>query len=114
MTRVSVLMDVLSGYQPRAAARLDEIARLIGLPGKMGMDGSEVWSNYLDGRLAAIRDYCEIDVVNTYLIYLRYELMRGNLDRPDYQRELALMRETLAAADRPHFREYLAEWTETT
>ncbi len=108
------LMDVLSGYQPRAAARLDEIARLIGLPGKMGMDGSEVWSNYLDGRLAAIRDYCEIDVVNTYLIYLRYELMRGNLDRPDYQRELALMRETLAAADRPHFREYLAEWTETT
>lgn len=108
------LMDVLSGYQPRAAARLDEIARLIGLPGKMGMDGSEVWSNYLGGRLAAIRDYCEIDVVNTYLIYLRYELMRGNLDRPDYQRELALMRETLAAADRLHFREYLAEWTETT
>jgi len=107
------LMDVLSGYQPRAAARLDDIARLIGLPGKLGMDGAAVWPNFLAGRLEAIRDYCEIDVVNTYLVYLRYELMRGNLDRQAYERELTLTRETLAAADKPHFREYLAEWTAT-
>jgi len=105
------LMDVLSGYQPRAAARLDDIARLIGLPGKLGMDGSAVWGNFLAGRLEAIRNYCEIDVVNTYLVYLRYELMRGNLDSPVYERELGLMRETLATAEKPHFREYLAEWT---
>jgi len=75
------------------------------------MDGSAVWGNFLAGRLEAIRNYCEIDVVNTYLVYLRYELMRGNLDSPVYERELGLMRETLATAEKPHFREYLAEWT---
>ncbi len=43
----------------------------------MGMDGSKVWEAYQQGQLAAIRDYCETDVVNTYLMYCRFQLMRG-------------------------------------
>ena len=45
------LMDVLAGYQPRASAPLDDIAQMLGLPGKLGMDGSQVWSAYQAGRL---------------------------------------------------------------
>jgi predicted PolB exonuclease-like 3'-5' exonuclease len=104
------LMDVLSAYQPRAAAPLDEIAQLLGLPGKLGRHGSEVWGQYLDGRIGEIRDYCETDALNTYLIYLRYEHMRGNLDEAGLKREHELVRKTLRDANNPHFSEFLKAW----
>jgi len=104
------LMDVLAGYQPRASAPLDEIAQMLGFPGKLGMDGSKVWSAYQDGRLGEIRDYCETDVVNTYLVYLRFELLRGNLDPPGYDREIQRVRETLRDDARPHWLAFLDSW----
>jgi 3'-5' exonuclease len=106
------LMDVLSAYQPRAVAPLDEMAQLLGFPGKLGMHGSEVWNRYQDGHLEAIRNYCETDVLNTYLIYLRYELMRGNLDQAGYARETELVRQTLRSSDRPHLLEFLEAWNQ--
>lgn len=104
------LMDVLSGYQPRAVAPLDEMAQLLGLPGKLGRHGSEVWGQYLEGKIKEIRDYCETDALNTYLIYLRYELMRGNLDEAGHKRESELVRKTLREAGKPHFNEFLKAW----
>ncbi|MDH5512682.1 MAG: 3'-5' exonuclease [Gammaproteobacteria bacterium] len=104
------LMDVLAGYQPRGGVPLDELAQLLGLPGKLGRHGSEVWGQYLDGKIGEIRDYCELDALNTYLIYLRYELMRGNLDEAGLKRENDLVRTTLRAANKPHFNEFLKAW----
>lgn len=106
------LMDVLSNYQPRAAAPLDEIALLLGLPGKMGRSGAAVWDQYLAGRIEAIRDYCETDALNTYLVYLRFELLRGNLDEAGWARENELVRSTLRAADKPHLNLFLGAWDE--
>ena len=74
------LMDVLSGYGASGRASLDLAAQLVGLPGKLGIGGAEVWPAYRRGELAAIREYCETDVLNTYLIYLRFQLVRGELD----------------------------------
>lgn len=107
------LMDVLSAYQPRATAPLDEVATLLGLPGKMGMSGAAVWDQYQDGKIEDIRNYCETDVLNTYLVYLRYELLRGNLDEAGFRREERLVRDTLAAAAKPHLGAFLAAWPET-
>jgi len=104
------LMDLLALYQPRANAPLDGLARLMGLPGKLGMDGGEVWAAYRAGRLAEIRNYCETDVVNTYLIYLRFQLMRGALDRGSYLAEIDLVRATLSRSADLHWKEFLAEW----
>ncbi|HEY0721471.1 MAG TPA: 3'-5' exonuclease [Gammaproteobacteria bacterium] len=104
------LMDVLSGYQTRAVAPLDEIATLLGFPGKMGMSGALVWDNYLDGNIAGIRNYCETDVLNTYLVYQRYELMRGRLSTQEYQGELQRVRDYLRSENRPHFNEFLSHW----
>ncbi len=104
------LMDVLSAYQPRAAAPLDDIALLLGLPGKMGHGGADVWDRFQDGQLEAIRNYCETDVLNTYLIYLRYELMRGNLDAAGMKREETLARDMLKSANKPHLSAFLAAW----
>ncbi|HUQ52531.1 MAG TPA: 3'-5' exonuclease, partial [Gammaproteobacteria bacterium] len=62
------------------------------------------------GEVAAIRDYCEIDVLNTYLIYLRFELTRGELDAATYQKELELVEAKLAQSDRAHLKQYLELW----
>ncbi len=104
------LMDVLSSYQPRAGARLDEIATMLGLPGKMGMSGSQVWERFLAGDIAAIRDYCETDVLNTFLVYLRFELMRGRLNRASYEKECELVRDSLGREQKSHLRTFLAAW----
>ena len=104
------LMDVLAGFQPRASAKLDQIATMLGFPGKMGMDGSKVSDNYLAGDLAGIRDYCETDVLNTYLVYLRFELMQGNLDEKRYEDHCAEVRAFLEAENKPHFQEFLQAW----
>ncbi len=104
------LMDVLAGYQVRAAAPLNEIATLLGLPGKMGMSGANVWDYYCAGKLQEIRDYCETDVLNTYLIYLRWELLRGNFDHRRWGQEQQLVRDTLKNEGKPHMQAFLDEW----
>jgi len=104
------LMDVLAGFQPRARASLDQTAVLLGYPGKLGMSGDKVWDRYLDGGIDDIRDYCETDVINTWLVYLRFEHMRGNLDDKDLQRELQLVRDTLKTMNVPHLNDFLAAW----
>lgn len=104
------LMDVLAGYQQRAAAPLDRIAALIGLPGKMGMDGSKVWDAYRDGDLDGIRNYCETDVLNTHLVYLRFELIRGRITPSAYEAEQQRIRDTLLEMDRPHLSEFVERW----
>jgi predicted PolB exonuclease-like 3'-5' exonuclease len=109
-TRHLDLMDVLAGFQPRASAGLDAMARLCGFPGKLGMDGSAVAGAVATGRLADVRNYCETDVMNTYLVYQRFRLMRGEIDAGEYAREISLARERVAASDAPHWREFLAAW----
>lgn len=104
------LMDVLSAYQPRATAPLDQIATLLGLPGKMGMSGGLVWERYLAGGIAEVRAYCETDVLNTYLVYLRFELMRGRLTPGAYAEECQRVREGLARDGRPHLAAFLQAW----
>lgn len=104
------LMDILAGYQSRANAPLDEIAVMLGLPGKMGMSGAKVWEYFQRDEIDDIRNYCETDVLNTYLVYLRFELIRGNLTREKYQQECALVKSTLQTENKKHFNEFLAAW----
>lgn len=101
------LMDLLAMYQPRASAPLDDLAKLCGFPGKMGMDGSKVWQAYQDGQIDAIRAYCETDVVNTYLMYCRFQLMRGGMTPREFDMEMELVQESLAELDGPQWMEYL-------
>ena len=104
------LMDLLAMYQPRGAAPLDALAKLCGFPGKLGMDGSAVWGAYQEGKFADIRNYCETDVVNTYLVWLRFQKLRGVLDEAEHAREVALVRKTLGGIDEAHWKEYLEAW----
>lgn len=106
------LMDVLSGYEYRAAASLQDISMLLGLPGKMGMSGARVWEAFQGGELDSIRNYCETDVLNTYLVFLRFQLMRGRLTPASWRGEWERVRCMLEAESAPHLREFLDAWPE--
>jgi predicted PolB exonuclease-like 3'-5' exonuclease len=106
------LMDVLAGFQMRARAGLQDIALLLGLPGKLAMSGDKVWDAYLNGELERIRNYCETDVLNTFLIYLRFELIRGHLSPEQHHSECALVRSCLEAQPKAHLQEFLRAWPE--
>ena len=106
------LMDLLAMYQPKNNAPLDAMAKLCGFPGKLGMDGSQVYPAFLRGELEEIRRYCETDVMNTYLLYCRFQKMRCGFTEAEYEQEIAFVKQTLGtlAPDEPHWQEYLAAW----
>jgi 3'-5' exonuclease len=80
------LCDILSSFAPHTKASLNELSRIMGLPGKSdGSDGSDVERFFLEGKIKEIADYCETDVVNTYRVWLRYELFRGRLQESEHQ-----------------------------
>jgi 3'-5' exonuclease len=104
------LMDFMAMYQMRANAPLDAIAKLCGFAGKLGMDGSKVWDAFQRGEIANIRAYCETDVANTYLVFLRFLMMRGELDTKQYGDETKMLREKLRSLPGAHWKEFLAAW----
>lgn len=106
------LCDWLADHGATRAGKLDQVARLIGLPGKIGIDGSQVEGLYQDGRLDLIESYCLADVAQTALLFLRFRLLQGRLPPAIYQARTealldALARdgrvdEVLAGLDRAH------------
>lgn len=104
------LMDFLALYNGRNYAPLTEIAVLLGFPGKLGMDGSKVAQAYAEGRLSEIRDYCETDVLNTWLVTLRFLRLRGRLTAADEAEEQQRVKDFLLASDAPHMLEFLEAW----
>ncbi|MEO8706691.1 MAG: ribonuclease H-like domain-containing protein [Kofleriaceae bacterium] len=91
------LCDWLADHGAVRAGKLDAITRLVGLPGKSGMDGSQVEGLYAAGKLAEIQRYCLADVAQTTLLFLRFRLLQGKLD-PESCRER--LTELLAALGR--------------
>ncbi len=109
-TRHIDLMDLLAQYQPRNNAPLDEVAQLAGLPGKTGLSGAGVWPEYLAGGIERIRNYCEMDCANTYLLWLRFQRMRGVFTAEHYKRECAQFRDWIGKQDASYWREFLKRW----
>jgi predicted PolB exonuclease-like 3'-5' exonuclease len=99
------LCDVLSSFSPRSKVSLDTLCRFLGLAGKpKGIDGSEVADLVKEGRIQEVADYCETDVVNTYRVWLRYELFRGGLNREQFVASEDDLRRFIATkvGERPH------------
>ena len=98
------LMDVMSGYKKPAS--LTDIAQLIGAPGKYGIDGSKVTDYYLANDIKKIRDYCETDVLNTYFVFLRYQLISNNITRDNYKKLIEEIFSFLDKSDKEHWKEF--------
>jgi len=100
------LCDWLADHGAVRAGKLDAIARLVGLPGKGGVDGSQVEGLHQAGQLAMIQQYCLADVAQTALLFLRFRLLQGQLPVERYRERTAALLDGLAADGR--FGEVLA------
>lgn len=79
------LADVMTDFGASRMPSLGALAQLVGMPGKMDVDGSKVQSMHEHGRHSEIRDYCLHDVVQTTFVFLRAEILRGRLSPDDYR-----------------------------
>ena len=110
------LCDFLSNFG--AAYRrnsLNVLAKLIGLPGKYTIAGEDVEYLFRQGRLKEINQYCMTDVLQTFLLFLRVELLRGKLDAGGYKEAVAaarddLMQQASSAGSENFLLDFLQHW----
>jgi hypothetical protein len=80
------LYDFLTNYGVhRLRGGFNLLAKMIGLPGKTEIDGSMVQQLWQEGRLGDIHRYCRHDVIQTYFLFLRVELIRGRMTPEQYE-----------------------------
>lgn len=89
------LLDVLGNFGSVRGLKLDVVANLVGMPGKYDVHGDMVLELYYQGKHEVIDEYCQSDVLNTYGVYLHYELLKGNLSVAEYKGILEIWRENL-------------------
>ncbi|MCF6173740.1 MAG: 3'-5' exonuclease [Campylobacteraceae bacterium] len=85
------LMDHISEFGATRGLKLDVLCSLIGAPGKFDIKGDQVMELFYADELKKIKEYCESDVLNTYWLYLKYELLKENLIIEDFKRSLDIM-----------------------
>ena len=73
------LMDRFSQFGASQRQSMDVVASLYGLPGKTNIDGSMVGELVTQEKWETLTIYCESDVMNTWLIYLRWLRLTGKL-----------------------------------
>lgn len=89
------LLDHISDFRAVSGLKLDTLCASLNLPGKYDIHGDQVMQLFFAGEIAKINEYCESDTLNTYWLFLKYELLRGNLTKDDYASFLADMSEFL-------------------
>jgi len=90
------LMDHISEFGAARGLNLNTLCMMMGIPGKFDVSGDQVHTLFYEKKLEEIKEYCESDVLNTYWLYLKYELLKGNLTKEDYLDYLHIMSENLA------------------
>ena len=106
------LLEVLSDFGASSRIKMNEVCTILGLPGKIGVDGSQVAGLYDENKLNIIDDYCETDILNTYLIYLNYAHLTGIINREIFNDCNLELIEFLKNAEKDNFFEFLNAWEE--
>lgn len=94
------LMDYVADFGAAKPSRLDVIAKLCGMPGKVGVDGKDVGPLVHAGRIAEVRNYCLCDVAQTAAVFLRVQLVRGELERDAYLNSMRRLLELIRSDER--------------
>ncbi len=108
------LLDVLSDYGASARVKLDEVCSLLNVPGKLDAKGSDVAELYDQGMIKEIRDYCETDVLSTWLVFIANQYHRGIIDKDAYEMAKEQTYDILLTQkkEKPNFAKFLARWQE--
>ena len=109
------LCDYLSNFGAYPRNALNLWAKLTGLPGKYTIAGEDVEYLFRQGRLKEVNQYCMTDVLQTYLLFLRVELLRGKMDRNGYEAAISTAREDLLqrasnAGSENFLMDFLQQW----
>lgn len=102
------LLDVLSGFSVAAEASFDEVVQVLELADELGLDALDVLELFQEGKLQTIRQACEIDALNTYLIYLKYQKTRGGVTKSEYDRLSEQFKQQLTASNKSHLQQFAA------
>ena len=106
------LLDMLSDFGSSARIKLNEACSILNIPGKLGMDGSKVEECFLNGGVEDIRNYCESDVLNTWYLYLKTTLHRGNISLENYNEMVVDTLRYLKDQNKPHLTEFFEAYNE--
>ncbi|UIP92284.1 3'-5' exonuclease [Wolbachia endosymbiont of Anopheles demeilloni] len=106
------LLESLSDFGASARMKMNEVCAAFNLPGKIGVDGSQVMDLYDSGKIQEIRDYCETDVINTYLIYLRFMHHQGRIATESYNKSIEEL--LLECEKKEHLKKFKEEWKITS
>jgi len=106
------LLEAFSDFGASARCKMNEICAIMGIPGKIGIDGSQVACMFDEGKIKDIRDYCETDVINTYLLYLNFQLHSGNISHESFMMCNQNLKNYMQnfCGTKKHFAEFLDEW----
>ncbi len=107
------LMDWLTNTGDfRLSGGLNLLSKLLGKPGKMEVTGRMVYPLFLQGQRKLISDYCLIDTLDTYFVFLRTRVLAGELSLEGERRVVAELKDEIArrAASWPALNDYLANW----
>ncbi len=105
------LLEPFSDFGASARCKMNEICAIMGIPGKLDVDGSQVVDLYDNNQIKDIRNYCETDVANTYLLYLIFQMHTGSLSKENFIKCCMDLKEYLEKfEDKKHFQEFLREW----
>ncbi len=107
------LQDVLTNFSAfRMNGGLNLLANLLHKPGKAGVDGSQVQDMFHNGQVEEINDYCRCDVLDTYFVFLRTQVLLGRITLEDENTLTADARNMLEsrAEQHPAYAHYLQVW----
>ncbi len=107
------LHETLTDFYASGRLKLNEACAVFNYPGKLDIDGSTVYDLYKKKKLNEIRDYCETDVLNTYLVYLSYALHNSIISNDSYDSAIKQIKDFLEEnKDKIHFKAFLNKWQE--
>ena len=103
------LADAFSDFGASARVKMNELCAAFNLPGKIDIDGSQVTNLFDNNKLQEIRDYCECDVINTYLLYLIYQHHCGSMSSESFKKSKDDLKDFMQdkLQKKPHFSEFI-------
>ncbi len=105
------LIEAFSDFGTSARVKMKELCAIFNLPGKIDVDGSAVYGLHKAGKTHEIRDYCELDVINTYLLYLIYSHHGGITSLDNHEKSKESLIEFIQSHPKDNFSKFINSWS---
>ena len=85
------LKDHICDFGAVRSVKLDLLCKMANIPGKFDVSGDQVMELFYNQKYKEIKEYCESDVLNTYWLFLKYQLLKGKITKDEYSNFLKNM-----------------------